>query len=76
MSNIRYKQEINDDKQKVAIVTGSSSGIGYATALGLARNGYFTFATMRNPTKGTDLIKIAERENLQLLVEHMDVADI
>ena len=76
MSNIRKKQEINDDKQKVAIVTGSSSGIGYATVLRLARSGYFTFATMRNPAKGTDLIKIAERENLPLLVEQMDVANI
>lgn len=28
--------------QKVAIVTGSSSGIGYATSLMLARNGFYT----------------------------------
>ncbi len=32
---------------KVAIVTGSSSGIGYETALVLARNGFRTYATMR-----------------------------
>ena len=76
MSNTRKNQEIGDDKQKVAIVTGSSSGIGYSTALRLARSGYFTFATMRNPAKGTDLIKIAQRESLPLLVEQMDVADI
>jgi NAD(P)-dependent dehydrogenase (short-subunit alcohol dehydrogenase family) len=76
MINVRKKQEIGDDKQKVAIVTGSSSGIGYATALRLTRSGYFTFATMRNPAKGTDLIKIAERESLPLQVEQMDVTDI
>ena len=48
-----------ESNQKVAVVTGSSSGIGYATALLLARSGYLTFATMRNPAKGSDLIKEA-----------------
>ena len=33
--------------QKVAVVTGSSSGMGYETSLILARNGFFTFATVR-----------------------------
>ncbi|MBT6171407.1 MAG: short-chain dehydrogenase/reductase, partial [Thaumarchaeota archaeon] len=31
--------------EKVALVTGSSSGIGYETSLSLAREGYFTYAT-------------------------------
>jgi len=35
-------------EKKVAIVTGSSSGIGLQTALILARNGYSTYASMRN----------------------------
>jgi NAD(P)-dependent dehydrogenase (short-subunit alcohol dehydrogenase family) len=64
-----------ENKRKVALVTGSSSGIGYATALELARNGYFTFATMRNPAKGTELVKAANDENLQLRVEKLDVTD-
>ena len=34
--------------QKVVIVTGSSSGIGFETSLTLARNGFHTYATMRN----------------------------
>jgi NAD(P)-dependent dehydrogenase (short-subunit alcohol dehydrogenase family) len=65
-----------DKEQRVAVVTGSSSGIGYATALLLAKSGYFTFATMRNPAKGTDLIKFAENEKLPIQVEQLDVTDL
>jgi len=64
-----------DGKQKVAVVTGSSSGIGYATVLHLARAGYFTFATTRNPANGIDLIKAAENEDLPVKVEQLDVTD-
>jgi NAD(P)-dependent dehydrogenase (short-subunit alcohol dehydrogenase family) len=41
------------NNRKVSLVTGSSSGIGYETALILARNGFGTYATMRNTQKGT-----------------------
>ena len=34
--------------QKVAVVTGSSSGMGLETSLALARNRFYTYATMRN----------------------------
>jgi NAD(P)-dependent dehydrogenase (short-subunit alcohol dehydrogenase family) len=33
--------------QKVAVVTGSSSGMGFETSLMLARNGFHTYTTMR-----------------------------
>ncbi|MFZ0329094.1 MAG: hypothetical protein WBQ25_22290 [Nitrososphaeraceae archaeon] len=33
--------------QKVAVVTGRSSGMGFETSLMLARSGFHTFATMR-----------------------------
>ena len=65
-----------ESNQKVGVVTGSSSGIGYATALLLARSGYLTFATMRNPAKGSDLIKVAENEKLPIHVEQLDVTDL
>lgn len=60
---------------KVAVVTGSSSGIGYETSLLLARNQIKTYATMRNMSKSEELIKIASDENLQLNVVQLDVND-
>ena len=64
-----------ESNQKVAIVTGSSSGIGLESALLLARNGYTTYATMRSPEKGT-LIEIAvQKENLSLKVIQLDVTN-
>jgi NAD(P)-dependent dehydrogenase (short-subunit alcohol dehydrogenase family) len=69
-------KESFENKRKVAVVTGSSSGIGYATALLLAKSEYFTFATMRNPAKETDLIKFTENEKLPIQVEQLDVTDL
>ena len=59
--------------EKVALVTGSSSGIGYETSLSLAREGYFTYATMRDLKKADEIKKIAENENLPLKVIELDV---
>jgi NAD(P)-dependent dehydrogenase (short-subunit alcohol dehydrogenase family) len=61
--------------EKVALVTGSSSGIGKETSLSLAREGYFTYATMRNLEKADVIKKIAEEENLPLKVIKLDVDD-
>lgn len=59
--------------QKVAVVTGSSTGIGFETCLLFARNGIRTYATMRDLVKA-DLIKnTAEKEKLPLKVIQMDV---
>jgi len=58
---------------KVAIVTGSSSGIGFETALELAREGYHTYATMRDTKKGDKILDIAKKENLQIRVIELDV---
>ena len=62
-------------QKKVAIITGSSSGIGYETSLLLARNGFHTCATMRNTEKSESLRKIAEKEKLPIRFVQLDVDD-
>lgn len=69
------KQEEGEEQQKVAIVTGSSSGIGYATSLLLARNRFHTYATMRSIKKSADIQEIANKERLPLQVIQIDVND-
>ena len=59
--------------EKVALVTGSSSGIGFETSLALARDGFYTFATMRDVSKGDKLMEISKKENLMIDIIELDV---
>ena len=59
--------------EKIAIITGSSSGIGFETSLILARNGFHTYATMRDTNKASKIQKIANDENLKIDVIELDV---
>ena len=61
--------------EKVALVTGSSSGIGYETSLALAKNGYHTFASMRNVNKGEKMKQIAKQQDLPIEIIELDVND-
>jgi NAD(P)-dependent dehydrogenase (short-subunit alcohol dehydrogenase family) len=45
--------------QRVAVITGTSSGIGMLSALELARNGFRVVATMRNLAKRAQIDKLA-----------------
>jgi NAD(P)-dependent dehydrogenase (short-subunit alcohol dehydrogenase family) len=65
----------SSSNQKVAIVTGSSSGIGYETSLMLARNGFLTYATMRNLNKSENIKSVAANENLPIRITQLDVTD-
>ena len=65
----------NGEITRVAVVTGTSSGIGFETALTLARNGFYTYATMRNLKKSTHIKEIANKEALPLQVIELDVDD-
>ena len=62
-------------EMKVAVVTGTSTGIGLATSLHLARNGYRVFAGMRNLAKSGPLTEIVARDDLPLTTVQMDVTD-
>ena len=68
-------EKVGMAKKKVALVTGSSSGIGYETALLLARNGFDTFATMRNMNKSKEITEVSKKEDLPLKVMQLDVND-
>ena len=57
-----------------SLITGCSTGIGYATALRLARDGHDVIATMRTPD-ACDLGVIAKDEELSLELRALDVTD-
>ena len=59
--------------EKIALVTGSSSGIGLETALSLARDGYHTFASMRDVRKAGELEYAAKKENIPVEIIELDV---
>ena len=61
--------------ENVALVTGCSSGIGLETAISLAREGHFTYTTMRNMKKSEDLDKIVNDEDLPIKILELDVDD-
>ena len=59
----------------VALVTGSNSGIGLATAIALARAGHTVAATMRDLDRGKELRSIAGQERLPIRLAEIDVDD-
>lgn len=57
------------------LITGTSTGIGLATALRFARAGYRTWATMRDLAKAGPLREARESEGLDLALLRLDVTD-
>jgi NAD(P)-dependent dehydrogenase (short-subunit alcohol dehydrogenase family) len=74
-SSINNNKPNGEGTHHVAVVTGSSSGIGFEIALMLARNGFQTYATMRNLAKSENIKSIASKENLPIHIEQLDVTD-
>jgi NAD(P)-dependent dehydrogenase (short-subunit alcohol dehydrogenase family) len=63
--------------EKIALITGTSSGIGLLTALELARNGYRVIATMRNLGKRERLDAATQAAGLtdKIIVRELDVTN-
>src|SRR6476469_4425680 len=59
----------------IALITGTSSGIGLATAVSLARGGHTVIATMRNLESAGDIQKIVAAENLPVTLSALNVDD-
>jgi len=57
----------------LVLITGTSRGIGYETALAFARAGHNVLATLRNPDRSPQLAEVATREHLPLEIFPMDV---
>jgi NAD(P)-dependent dehydrogenase (short-subunit alcohol dehydrogenase family) len=55
------------------LITGTSKGIGLATALTLGRAGHKVYATMRNPSRAPELGERAVQEKLPIKISVMDV---
>ena len=68
-------EDTNNKKNVVAVVTGTSSGIGFETSLLLAKKGFVTYATMRNLGKSNKIIELKQKEKLPLEVLKLDVTD-
>ncbi len=61
---------------KVIVITGTSSGLGLATAVQFAQKGHSVYATMRNLDKKDDLLTKAAEKGVSVLTEEMDVTNI
>ena len=58
---------------QVALVTGTSSGIGLSTAVELARAGFLVVATMRDPRKASALQAEAAAAGVELEIQELEV---
>jgi NAD(P)-dependent dehydrogenase (short-subunit alcohol dehydrogenase family) len=60
---------------KTVLITGTSSGIGLATAVAAAQSGWHVVATMRDTAKAAALLSAAEEASVSVDVRALDVTD-
>src|SRR6478609_2466501 len=60
---------------QIALVTGTSSGMGLHTAVGLASRGITVVATLRDPSRADALRAAAAAAGVRLDVQALDVTD-
>src|SRR6185295_17486863 len=63
------------NRNKTALVTGCSSGIGYSTCLLLARNNFKVYGTVRNLSKAKKIQEVIDKEKIPLKIILLDVND-
>ena len=65
-------------QEKIAVVTGSSSGIGLVTCVELARSGYRVVATMRDLGRSVKLEEAADQAGVRdrLDLRHVDITEM
>lgn len=61
---------------KVVLITGCSSGLGYETALWLAHKGYIVYASMRNLQKKERLLAASKEQGVQVHICQLDVCNM
>lgn len=72
--NIHSKKYFN--MKKTVLITGTSSGVGFETALLMAEKGYHVFASMRNLKKANKLMQAAAEKDLTLDIIKLDVSEM
>ncbi len=65
----------NQGRKSNALVTGSSSGIGLATAVRLAQDGHHVIATMRDRSRSADLLSSCDEAGVEVEIVELDVND-
>ncbi|MBT2441754.1 SDR family oxidoreductase [Streptomyces sp. ISL-36] len=71
-------EQIQDQTERVFVVTGANSGLGLATTRALARAGGHVILAVRDEEKGRRAVAriTAERPGASLEVRHLDLADL
>jgi NAD(P)-dependent dehydrogenase (short-subunit alcohol dehydrogenase family) len=74
---VRQAPHVSEEgnRRRVAVVTGTSSGIGLHTAVGLARAGLQVVATMRDPAGAGRLRQAAATAGVEVEIRALAVTD-